>query len=204
MLGELSFFDHQPRLSSAVVIEDAELLECSYPVLLEFLKQHPHAAWDMLSVMGQRLRKMDELVQRRAAFGEQLDEEGEVPTLGERVADRIVAFGGSWTFLVIFAVTMTIWILGNTALLWRNPFDPYPFILLNLVLSMVAAIQAPIFLMSQIRQSSVDRRRAELNYKVSLKMELELAELHRNVAAIDRLLEDRAIAAPATSSLAAE
>jgi uncharacterized membrane protein len=191
MLGELSFFDRQPRLSSAEVVEDAELLECSYPTLLEFLTRHPHAAWDMLSAMGQRLRKADELIQRRAARCVP-PKENELPlTLGEQVSDWVVTFGGSWAFLFVFLLTMGAWIVINTMLVLQRPFDPYPFVLLNLVLSVVAAVQAPIFLMSQNRQSSADRNRAELNYRVNLKADVEIAELHRKIDALDRLLRDR-------------
>jgi uncharacterized membrane protein len=176
-------------------VEDAELLECSYPTLLEFLTRHPHAAWDMLSAMGQRLRKADELIQRRAARSVP-PKENELPlTFGELVSDWIVTFGGSWAFLCVFLLTMGAWIVINTMLVLQRPFDPYPFILLNLVLSMVAAIQAPIFLMSQNRQSSVDRNRAELNYRVNLKAEVEIAELHRKIDALDRLIRNRGIEA---------
>ncbi len=193
MLGELSFFDRQPRLSAAEVVEDAELLECSYATLLEFLSQHPHAAWDMLSAMGQRLRKADELIQRQAARGAPLME-SEVPrTFGERVSDRVVAFGGSWAFLIVFLVTMGAWVVVNTTLVLERPFDPYPFILLNLALSVVAAVQAPIFLMSQNRQSSADRSRAELNFQVSLKAEVEIGALHRKIDALEALVRDRGV-----------
>jgi uncharacterized membrane protein len=202
MLGELSFFDRQPRLSSAEVVEDAELLECSYPVLLEFLTGHPHAAWDMLSVMGQRLRKADEMLQRQAALGLSASESETPPTFGERVSDRVVSFGGSWAFLIVFVVTMAAWIWVNTMLVLARPFDPYPFILLNLVLSIVAAAQAPIFLMSQNRQSSIDRGRAALNYQVSLKTEVEIAELHRKVDVLARLVREQGAEVQAVSPAA--
>jgi CRP/FNR family transcriptional regulator, cyclic AMP receptor protein len=197
MLGELSFFDRQPRLSSAEVVEDAELLECSYPTLLEFLTKHPHAAWDMLSVMGRRLRKADELLQRHAVRGASRVENERPLTAGERVSDRVVAFGGSWAFLIVFLLTLGAWIVVNTELVLKRPFDPYPYILLNLALSLVAAVQAPIFLMSQNRQSSVDRARAELNYQVNLKAEVEIAELHRKIDVLDRRVRNQGIRASA-------
>jgi uncharacterized membrane protein len=95
-------------------------------------------------------------------------------TLGERLADRVAAFGGSWRFISIFFIVMAAWIVANSLyLLWR-PFDPYPYILLNLGLSLLAAIQAPIIMMSQNRQEARDRLRAENDYKVNLKAELEV------------------------------
>jgi uncharacterized membrane protein len=106
-------------------------------------------------------------------------------TLGERLADRVAAFGGSWWFLIIFAVFLCIWITINSlVLLWR-PVDPYPFILLNLLLSCLAAIQAPIIMMSQNRQEAKDRLRAQHDYQVNLKAELEIRQIHEK---LDHLL----------------
>jgi uncharacterized membrane protein len=102
-------------------------------------------------------------------------------SLGERFADRLASFGGSWTFLIIFAVFLGLWILMNSlVLLWR-PVDPYPYILLNLVLSCLAAIQAPIIMMSQNRQEAKDRLRSQHDYQVNLKAELEIRHLHEKV-----------------------
>ena len=108
-------------------------------------------------------------------------------TRGERWADGIADFGGSWAFLAAFGAFICLWIATNTlALLWR-PFDPYPFILLNLLLSCLAAIQAPIIMMSQNRQEARDRLRAQHDYQVNLKAELEIRNLHDK---IDRLLAE--------------
>jgi uncharacterized membrane protein len=102
----------------------------------------------------------------------------ESATFGERLSDRIASFGGSWTFLISFGCLLVVWILINSLLfLWR-PFDPYPFILLNLLLSCLAAIQAPVIMMSQNRQEVKDRIRAENDYRVNLKAELEIRHLH--------------------------
>lgn len=106
-------------------------------------------------------------------------------TIGERMADAIAEFGGSWTFIISFSVVFLIWIAINTIILVWKPFDPYPFILLNLVLSALAAIQAPIILMSQNREEAKDRIRSEYDYKVNLKAELEIRNLHEK---IDNLL----------------
>ena len=97
-------------------------------------------------------------------------------TLGERVADRVASFGGSWRFIGLFAAVLIIWMLVNSAVL-QQPFDPFPFILLNLVLSCLAAIQAPVIMMSQNRQEERDRMRAENDYLVNLKAELEIRML---------------------------
>ncbi len=102
-------------------------------------------------------------------------------SLGERLADRIASFGGSWTFLIGFGAFVLVWIAANSlVLLWR-PADPYPFILLNLVLSCLAAIQAPIIMMSQNRQEAKDRLRSQHDYQVNLKAELEIRQLHEKV-----------------------
>ncbi|HEY8160504.1 MAG TPA: DUF1003 domain-containing protein [Methylobacter sp.] len=109
----------------------------------------------------------------------------QVWTFGERLADRIASFGGSWRFLIIFFVFLLAWIAVNTLMLWGKPADPYPFILLNLVLSCIAAIQAPIIMMSQNRQEAKDRIRSQHDYQVNLKAELEIRHLHEK---IDHLL----------------
>jgi uncharacterized membrane protein len=107
-------------------------------------------------------------------------------TFGQRLADRIASFGGSWTFISIFGGVLLVWITINSIMLFSRPFDPYPFILLNLVLSCLAAIQAPIIMMSQNRQESKDRVRAEHDYQVNLKAEIEIQHLNLK---IDQLLQ---------------
>ena len=106
-------------------------------------------------------------------------------SIGERLADRIASFGGSWTFLICFGVFMVLWITANSLVLFWRPADPYPFILLNLVLSCLAAIQAPVIMMSQNRQEAKDRLRSQHDYQVNLKAELEIRHLHEK---IDHLL----------------
>lgn len=106
-------------------------------------------------------------------------------TLGERLSDKIAEFGGSWTFIICFFSFLMVWMFINIWILVKNPFDPYPFILLNLILSCIAAIQAPIIMMSQNRQEKKDRQRAEQDYKVNLKAELEIQLLNEK---IDHLL----------------
>jgi uncharacterized membrane protein len=106
-------------------------------------------------------------------------------TFGEKLSDRLAAFGGSWTFLIIFALFMLIWITINSTVLFWRPVDPYPFILLNLLLSCLAAIQAPIIMMSQNRQEAKDRLRAQYDYQINLKAELEIRLIHEK---LDHLL----------------
>ncbi|MBJ9904471.1 DUF1003 domain-containing protein [Acinetobacter bereziniae] len=112
----------------------------------------------------------------------QLDENW---TLGERLADKIATFGGSWAFLICFSLFLAIWIIVNTVVMVKQPADPYPFILLNLILSCLAAVQAPIIMMSQNRQEAKDRLRSQNDYQVNLKAELEIRHLHEK---IDHLL----------------
>ncbi len=102
-------------------------------------------------------------------------------TFGERLADRIAAFGGSWTFLICFFAFLTLWIIVNSVAIFVRPVDPYPFILLNLVLSCIAAIQAPVIMMSQNRQEAKDRLRSQHDYQVNLKAELEIRHLHEKI-----------------------
>lgn len=111
--------------------------------------------------------------------------EDKTATIGEKLADKVAAFGGSWTFITIFFLILLLWMGFNVVMLHDKGFDPYPFILLNLVLSCLAAIQAPIIMMSQNRQESKDRERGEHDYKINLKAELEIRMLHEK---IDHLL----------------
>jgi len=131
-------------------------------------------------------------------------------TFGQRLADQIARFGGSWGFIILFMLVLAAWVVINTVVLLRHPFDPYPFIFLNLILSMLAAVQAPVIMMSQNRQAEKDRVTAAHDYEVNLKAELEimalhekldrmrdeqlaalLVEQHRQLALIERLLQER-------------
>jgi uncharacterized membrane protein len=123
-------------------------------------------------------------VQRRAIIEDpnlQLQEE---TTLGERVADRVARIGGSWTFITLFIGFLLGWMLFNYLMLGARAFDPYPFIFLNLLLSMIAALQAPVIMMSQNRQSATDRKMAAHDYEVNLKAEIEIMALHEKMDAL--------------------
>lgn len=156
---DLQKFRHE-YVRSLLVAEKGELTALENEVL-ENLKQH-----EILS------RDPDEDLQSGL-------------TLGQRLADHIASFGGSWRFISLFALIMFVWISINTIVLVARPFDPYPFILLNLFLSCLAAIQAPVIMMSQNRQESRDRMHAKLDYQVNLKAELEIRHLHQK---LDHLL----------------
>ncbi len=121
---------------------------------------------------------------------QKLPSKNTAPTLGERWADKVAEFGGSWTFIILFMIMMIVWIGLNSWVLFFQPFDPYPYIFLNLVLSCIAALQAPIIMMSQNRQEAKDRIRAEKDYHINLKAELEIQELKASVKTILAVQQD--------------
>jgi uncharacterized membrane protein len=189
VIGELSFLDGGPRTATALAREDTQVLTMDRERLLEFIDKHPHAAMDLLTVVGRRLRHTDDLLRTRVSRNLNVEEE-ERMTLGQRVADKVATFGGSWPFIFIFCGIMLFWVLLNSTALLSHHFDPYPYILLNLFLSMLAAIQAPVIMMSQNRQASKDRLKGDLDYEVNLKAELEVAQLHRKVDNLYERLEE--------------
>jgi uncharacterized membrane protein len=148
---------------------------------------------NLIEQEAEQLQKLRKIVQ------ETIDEEKliidnllyppkEVLTKGQKISDRVAEFGGSWTFIITFFVILTIWIVFNSLATQKLNFDPYPFILMNLILSCVAALQAPIIMMSQNRQEEKDRKRSENDYLINLKAELEIRSLHQKV---DLLLEEQ-------------
>lgn len=185
VIGELSFLDGGPRTATAVAVEDAQMLALHRDRLQEFIDEHPHAALDLLTVVGRRLRTTHELLRTQVSRNVNVEEQERL-TFAERIADRVAAFGGSWSFIILFFSIMLVWVMVNSTALLRDHFDPYPYILLNLALSMIAAIQAPVIMMSQNRQASKDRLKSDLDYQVNFKAELEVANLHRKV---DRMYE---------------
>jgi len=189
VIGELSFLDGGARTATALAREATQMLAMHRDRLLEFIDKHPHAAMDLLTAVGRRLRATDELLRTQVSRNPNLEEEERL-TFGQRVADKVAAFGGSWTFIIIFGVILAVWVFINSAALFSKHFDPYPYILLNLFLSMIASVQAPVIMMSQNRLSSKDRLKSDLDYEVNLKAELEVAHLHRKVDHIYERLED--------------
>ncbi len=177
--GELSLFDGAPRSATATAAKRSRLIRLDRDDLVDFVNKNPSAALRIIAEMSERLRQTNELMSRQVSRNV-LEEEEEHLTLGQRVADRVAAFGGSWPFIFLFAVVMVLW-MGINVVRWTG-FDPYPFILLNLVLSTLAALQAPVIMMSQNRQSSKDKLLAENDYQVNLKAEMEIAALMRGQA----------------------
>jgi len=174
--GELSLFDGAPRSATATAAKPTRVIRLDREDLVDFVHKNPAAALRIIEEMGDRLRQTNELMSRQVSRNV-LQEQEETLTFGQRIADRVAAFGGSWPFIIIFAAVMTVWMSINV--LRMANFDPYPFILLNLCLSTVAAIQAPIIMMSQNRQSTKDKLLAENDYQVNLKAEMEIAALLR-------------------------
>ena len=179
IFGELSLLDGAPRSANAVSVEPTRVFIIDRDDLKRLVAKKPDAALDIMMILGQRIRKTDALLTSRVSQNpnEVLDEKA---TFGERVADEVARFGGSWNFIGLFGAVMVIWIVLNMFLLTK-PFDPAPFIGLNLILSMLAALQAPVIMMSQNRQDKKDRVRSELDYQVNLKAEVEVMQLHERV-----------------------
>ena len=178
--GELSIIDGLPRTATAIAAETTDLLEMKRSEFIKFLMDRPGVAISMVSVIGKRLRDTNELVQSLASknVNEEMDEQ---LSFGDRLADKIAEFGGSWAFIILFMVFVVAWIALNIIQLWFKPFDEYPFIFLNLMLSCLGAIQAPVIMMSQNRAQKKDRLRAEQDYQVNLKSELMLQQLHAKI-----------------------
>ncbi|HVT10995.1 MAG TPA: DUF1003 domain-containing protein [Fimbriimonadaceae bacterium] len=139
--------------------------------------------------LSQMRREVMESLQRHEILTRDVDREfDEASTIGQRIADKVADFGGSWTFIIGFGVVLVIWMTVNSMAFLAKPFDPFPFIFLNLVLSCVAAIQAPVIMMSQNRQEARDRRRGENDYKINMKAELEIQHINEKV---DKLINDQ-------------
>jgi len=190
--GELAVLDRGPRSTNATAMTDAELHRLSSDDFQEFLLEHPDVSIDVICEIGARMRQTNMLVTMRVTRNINLEME-EKATVGQRIADRVASFGGSWTFILIYIFFLISWIALNSFWLARyesGQFDPYPYILLNLMLSMTAALQAPIIMMSQNRAAYKDRLAAEQDFKVNLKSELLLEELLRRNKARDAQMQE--------------
>src|SRR2546422_8387113 len=193
--GELAVLDRGERSSSATAITDIHLHRLSSDDFQKFLMEHPDASIDVICEIAQRMRQTNQLVTQRAARNINV-EMAEKSTIGQRIADKVASFGGSWTFIIIYLSFLIAWMAFNTFVLFYYghgesgaQFDPYPYILLNLMLSMTAALQAPIIMMSQNRAAEKDRLAAEQDFKVNLKSELMLEELIRKQRYRDAQME---------------
>jgi len=183
--GEMALLNGQRRSADAVVAEDAQLAVLSREHFLSFMRSNPNVALEMLTALANRLRQTDELLRHTATRNVNVEEAAQL-TLADRAADVIAEFGGSWKFIFTAIGFLIVWVVMNTVLLWQKPFDKYPFILLNLVLNMIFALQAPIIMMSQNRQSHKDRLRADLDYQLNLKNELALNEILERLKPLER------------------
>jgi uncharacterized membrane protein len=197
MFGLASMLAASPHLTTATALEETATIEIDRHDLTALVQRKPLAGLDILTMIGRHFRAAQELVRARATrnpnevIAEQL-------TVGDRLADTVARFGGSWSFIIAFGVVLVAWAAVNVALVTRA-WDPYPFILLNLFLSMLAAVQAPVIMMSQNRQDAKDRLRSELDFAVNRKAEAEIIQLAAKLNRIEDRLDDvhEALARPA-------
>lgn len=186
--GFASMMDETPHQTSATALQETTCIEIDRHDITVLLQRKPMAGMDLLTVLGRQFHAAQKLVRTRATRNpNDVIEEG--TTLGERVADAVARFGGSWAFISSFCVFMLVYILINVTL-GAKAWDRYPFILLNLFLSMLAAIQAPIIMMSQNRQDAKDRVRSELDFDVNRRAESEIQGLARKLNVLNDKLGD--------------
>ena len=192
LFGFASMLDQTPHQSNAMAMEESVCLEIDRHDIAVLIERKPLAGLDMLTMMGRQFHATQRLIKMRASRNPNtmIEEES---TFGERIADSVARFGGSWTFIIVFGVTLAVYSAINI-LLRNQAWDPYPFILLNLFLSMLASIQAPVIMMSQNRQDSKDRLRSELDFEVNRRAESEIQALSRKLnLVLDKVndVEDR-------------
>jgi uncharacterized membrane protein len=186
--GFASMLEDSPHQTTALAIEDTLCIEVSRDDIAVLIRQKPMAGMDMLTVVSRQFHALHHLVQLRASRNpnEVIEEK---MSFGDRIADDVASFGGSWAFIITCLVALLIYIIVNVNLRTKA-WDPYPFILLNLVLSMLAAIQAPVILMSQNRQDAKDRVRGELDYDVNLRAESEIQALSHKLNLLNEKIGD--------------
>lgn len=177
--GFASMLDQTPHQTNAIALDGASCIEVDREDITVLLQRKPHAGMDMLTVLGRQFHASQQLVRVRAMrnLNDMIESEA---TFGERVADAVARFGGSWSFIITFGVILVCY-TGLNIVLRSSAWDPYPFILLNLFLSMLAAIQAPVIMMSQNRQDTKDRLRGELDYDVNRRAESEIQGLSQKL-----------------------
>ena len=182
--GEMALIDGHPRSANAKVVEHSRMAVLSRQHFLSFLSSSPNVGVEMLTALSRRLRRTDELLRHLATRNANEEEEAHL-TFADRAADLIAEFGGSWKFIIVSLSLLILWMIANVWFLTARPFDPYPFTFLNLLLGVVAALQAPIIMMSQNREAKKDRLRADLDYRVNLKNELALNEILRRLHVLE-------------------
>ena len=184
--GEMALLDGQPRSANATASEESRLAVLSRQHFLSFIMRgNPNVALEMMTALANRLRHTDELLRHSATRNVNVEEAARL-TFADRAADMIAEFGGSWKFILSGVVFLNAWVLLNTWLLMDKGFDPYPYLFLCVVLNMLQAVQAPIIMMSQNRQSHKDRLRSDLDYQLNLKNELALQEILERLKIIER------------------
>ena len=181
--GEMALIDGKQRSADARVSEDARLAILARDKFLSFVRNNPDVALEMLSAVTTRLRRTDDLLRRRVSRNVN-EEQAAQSTVADRAADLLAEFGGSWKFIGAALCLILFWIALNSYILIRH-FDPLPYQMLNLVLAVIAGLQAPIIMMSQNRQGQKDRLRADLDFQVNLKNELSLAEVLRRLDVLE-------------------
>ena len=186
--GFASMLDGTPHQTNAVALDETVCIEVDQEDIATLVQRKPHAAMDMLSVLGRQFHAAQQLVRVRAARNPNEIIEAEA-TFGERIADIVAGFGGSWTFIISYFVILISYTSANLVLK-RSAWDPYPFILLNLILSMLAAIQAPVIMMSQNRTDKKDRLRGELDFEVNRRAEAEVQTLSRKLNVLAEKMDD--------------
>jgi uncharacterized membrane protein len=186
--GFASMLDQTPHQTDAIALEATVCIEVDQHDISVLLQRKPHAGLDMMTVLARQFHASQHLVRIRSLRdpNEVIEEQY---TTGERIADHVARFGGSWAFIITFAVILIVYSGINVAL-GHSAWDPYPFILLNLFLSMLAAIQAPVIMMSQNRQDKKDRVRGELDYDVNRRAESEIQGLARKLLLLDEKIDD--------------
>ena len=178
--GEMSMLDGHGRSANAIAVEEARVAKLTRDDFLSFMQGDPKVTLELLTALTRRLRRTDELLRHRVSRNANQEEAARL-TPADRAADVIAEFGGSWKFIIAFLVFLNGWILLNSWILTNKGFDPYPYLLLSTGLNMLAALQAPIIMMSQNRQAHKDRLRANLDYQVNLKNELLLSDIIRRL-----------------------
>jgi CRP/FNR family cyclic AMP-dependent transcriptional regulator len=186
--GFASMLEQTPHQTNAIALEDTRCLEVDRHDIQVLLERKPHAGMDMLTVLGRQFHAAQQLVRLRAARNpnEVIEEDA---TFGDHVADAVAHFGGSWSFILSVLAVLGAYVILNV---WldKRAWDPYPFILLNLFLSMLAAIQAPVIMMSQNRQDTKDRLRGELDYEVNRRAEKEIQSVTQKINLLDDKMDD--------------
>ncbi|MEP7050806.1 MAG: DUF1003 domain-containing protein [Pseudomonadota bacterium] len=177
--GELALFDDKPRSASALATTDAVLLALSRETLSDYLSSRPRAAMNILNTMAERLRETNAMLSERAAKNSVEEIERNL-SWSQRLADKVAELNGSWAFIVFLLSLSAGWMTLNT-LLQRGNFDPYPFVFFNLLLAVLVALQGPLIVMSQNRQSLKDRARSDTDFKVNIKNEVNIETILREL-----------------------